>query len=50
MAMGKLPTKVDLTEKEGLLANSAGLGMPGVSACGTNCAAQNIDSVVNALP
>jgi hypothetical protein len=41
MTMGKLPTKVDLTEKEGLMANSGWLGKPGVSAHGTNCAAQN---------
>jgi hypothetical protein len=37
MAMGKLPTKLDLTEKEGLLADLAWSGGPGVSACGTNC-------------
>jgi len=44
--MGKLPTKVDLTEKEGLPANSAGPGPVGVSACGTRCAVQNMRSPV----
>jgi hypothetical protein len=36
--MGKLPTKLDLTEKEALAVDWEGPGGPGVSACGTKCA------------